>query len=550
MIIKNENNRRNPLIEVEIYPYLFKGYSIRSNDASIKNTKFNRLSNILPRKISVNNLSKNELGALITSFNYSVSMNANGIGEFSISIMAGKVNSKSQFFLSNLNKVNDLVNEEINIFEYLTASSLIKVKINDTYIMTGFIEIIKISVKNSPQKMVTLSGNNVGSLLKQSIFYDKSQGGEGNVLDNSYLTEGRAYNQKIGGSVISMINNITDLWLNNVLQNSEFKFATSKGETNILEHFNFNIDETANPYLNIFQWNPELWDFTGEILEYITQLVSYPFNELYVVQGRRNISAAQKFETQGAGFEGVFNLLENNEETLETGKSILPNEKMYLVLRKAPFDDFRYMDRSEMDEFIGTEFKNLIEFQVDEKDVLNMNLERNNTTAYSYFSIHLQGQLANQEISKILYPPVYNFGNLQKVGYNPLDIQFSSIDVIDSNVKRIINSFQKKARQWYAYNDFYLQGSVAMKGNEKLVIGERLTIVNNQIKETELEAYITGYSHSWDIGNGFETDVTVSRGLYKEFLRLTGNTIEEFKRQRKESKEKIANTVNLGDQFA
>lgn len=548
MIIKNENNRRNPLIEIEIYPYLFKGYSINSNDLSIKNTKFNKLSNILPRKISVNNLSKSELGALITKFSYSTSMSENGIGKFSVTLMTGKVNSKSQFFLSNLNKeVSDLANEEVNIFDYLTTSSLIKIWINGTYMMTGFINSVKLSIKNNPRKTTVLTGENVGSLLRQSIFYDLSQGGDGNILDNNYQSRGRAYNQKINGSIVEMINSITDLWLNNILRNSQFKFATSDGgKTNILEHFNFNINETAKPYLNDFQWNPSLWDFEGEILEYINQLVSYPFNELYVVQGKTNITAEQKFGTDGFEDADVLELLEDRFNEDASGKtSYMANEKMYLILRKAPFNDYRYMDKSEGSQFSEPEFKDLIEFQINEKDVIEMNVERNNSSAYSYFSLYLQAQLASQDTSKILYPPNYNFGNLQKVGYKPLKIQLSSIQTITPSAKRTIKSFQQKARQWYAYNDFYLQGAISIKGFEKLIIGEKITIVNNQIKETELEAYITGYSHDWSLGGGFKTDVTISRGLYKEFLKLVGNTKIEFKKQKELQKQKIANIPDL-----
>lgn len=548
MIIKNENNRRNPLIEIEIYPYLFKGYSIDSNDLSIKNTKFNKLSNILPRKISVNNLSKSELGALITKFSYSTSMSENGIGKFSVTLMTGKVNSKSQFFLSNLNKeVSDLANEEVNIFDYLTTSSLIKIWINGTYIMTGFINSVKLSIKNNPRKTTVLTGENVGSLLRQSIFYDLSQGGDGNILDNNYQSRGRAYNQKINGSIVEMINSITDLWLNNILRNSQFKFATSDGgKTNILEHFNFNINETAKPYLNDFQWNPSLWDFEGEILEYINQLVSYPFNELYVVQGKTNITAEQKFGTDGFEDADVLELLEDRFNEDASGKtSYMANEKMYLILRKAPFNDYRYMDKSEGSQPSEPEFKDLIEFQINEKDVIEMNVERNNSSAYSYFSLYLQAQLASQDTSKILYPPNYNFGNLQKVGYKPLKIQLSSIQTITPSAKRTIKSFQQKARQWYAYNDFYLQGAISIKGFEKLIIGEKITIVNNQIKETELEAYITGYSHDWSMGGGFKTDVTISRGLYKEFLKLVGNTKIEFKKQKELQKQKIANIPEL-----
>lgn len=548
MIIKNENNRRNPLIEIEIYPYLFKGYSIDSNDLSIKNTKFNKLSNILPRKISVNNLSKSELGALITKFSYSTSMSENGIGKFSVTLMTGKVNSKSQFFLSNLNKeVSDLANEEVNIFDYLTTSSLIKIWINGTYMMTGFINSVKLSIKNNPRKTTVLTGENVGSLLRQSIFYDLSQGGDGNILDNNYQSKGRAYNQKFNGSIVEMINSITDLWLNNILRNSQFKFATSDGgKTNILEHFNFNINETAKPYLNDFQWNPSLWDFEGEILEYINQLVSYPFNELYVVQGKTNITAEQKFGTDGFEDADVLELLEDRFNEDASGKtSYMANEKMYLILRKAPFNDYRYMDKSEGSQFSEPEFKDLIEFQINEKDVIEMNVERNNSSAYSYFSLYLQAQLASQDTSKILYPPNYNFGNLQKVGYKPLKIQLSSIQTITPSAKRTIKSFQQKARQWYAYNDFYLQGAISIKGFEKLIIGEKITIVNNQIKETELEAYITGYSHDWSLGGGFKTDVTISRGLYKEFLKLVGNTKIEFKKQKELQKQKIANIPEL-----
>jgi len=556
MIIKNENSRRNPLIKVEIYPYLFKGYSITDNDLSITNSKFNKLSNILPRKISINNLGNKELGALITSFNYKTSMNDNGIGNFSIVFMDGKVNTQSQFFLSNMNKeVSNIVSQKISIFKYLTTDSLIKVWINDEYIMTGFIKDINYSIKNSPSKSVSISGTNVGSLLKMNMFYDKSQGGEGNVLDNGYLSQGRAYNQLIGGTIVNMTNSITDLWLNNILRNSQFKFATSAGTTNIKDHFEYEIPETANPYLNTFQWNPELWDYQGEILEYINQLVSYPFNELYVIQGNRQISAGTAYNN--SSFIGTSNIDENGnperikielvplEVRAEINKSFLNNEKMYLVLRQAPFDDFRYMDRTEIGNFPGEEFKNLIEFQIEEKDVVDLNVGRSSSTQYSYFSVYLQSQLVGQDISKILFPPIYNFGALQKVGYKPLQMQLSSVELATGdNVATTVKYFQQKARQWYSYNDFYLNGTVTIKGNEKLIIGERIKIIQNEIEGTSLEAYINEYEHSWSVGKGFESKVTISRGLYKEFLELVSSTLAEFNKQKQEAKARIGNTIN------
>ena len=124
-------------------------------------------------------------------------------------------------------------------------------------------------------------------------------------------------------------------------------------------------------------------------------------------------------------------------------------------------------------------------------------------------------------------------------------MQLSSVELATGdNVATTVKYFQQKARQWYSYNDFYLNGTVTIKGNEKLIIGERIKIIQNEIEGTSLEAYINEYEHSWSVGKGFESKVTISRGLYKEFLELVSSTLAEFNKQKQEAKARIGNTIN------
>ena len=604
MTITNETKYRNPLIEVEIFPYIVEGIKPfwKKKDVSsdafpqqplgegetvnfgfekvnpIPETKFNNKANILPKKIFITNQSINQLGAMLVGFKYSTNIASNGIGNFSMDFKLGKISSISELLLEN-NQLEQLAYENINIFEYLRTESLIKVRIDGVFIFVGLIKKIDLGIRIA-DKSVSISGENTGCLLKMPMFYDFSQGA---VLDNDYLTKGRAYNQRVSGSISSMVNNILTLWLKNVLDKSNFKFASGglgaldkikpskfkaftsnlkslkgdvqkfyssilKGETtNILDFFDMETGDERELYLNNFPYNPSLWDYEGELLSYINQLISTPFNELYVVQGDSNITI-QKASTNFESF----------------GEAV--GEKMFLVLRQTPFDDFRYMSKEEMksrtdeaipknltpeqfDEFqpavieteqTGIEFKDLIKFEISEDEIITENLSKSSQEMYSYFSCTLVEQLISQDISKILQPPIYNYDALNRLGYKPLNLVLSSLsekELRDSGQElfNTINTFQKKARQWYGYNDEYLSGSLTIKGFARLQIGESLIVKEKLIEEVGAEFYIDGYNHDWNIGSDFKSTVNVSRGIGKA-MKKRFSQVNQFRIDKKAGK--------------
>ena len=184
--------------------------------------------------------------------------------------------------------------------------------------------------------------------------------------------------------------------------------------------------------------------------------------------------------------------------------------KLILRFRPTPFDKGSWND-------LNTWLDGISYHIVPDSDVVSKNLIRSPNESYSIFHVSsvVSAWYGNDAVSEYgMFPPIIDPILYETLGLRLLSTRTSLLPLtFDGDVGKDIASIHKKYRNrlylWYKDNHRFESGTITIKGNDKIRIGERLVLGNRSRTRT---FYIEEVSHHWIYGRRFTTTLNLTRG--------------------------------------
>ena len=405
-----------------------------------------------------------------------------------------------------------LASEYIDFRKTVRAMSLVEVKINGTYRTIGIIQGVRKTVEISGGKPIRLWNFNCAelgilfnttkiwfdiSLTAQKIFQAGSP--QLKFLNTQRINLNPTENSAIN-SIQAIIENVFKTWFYDLYDQIGFIFAdgTKLSEKIIVDKQYFAPDifiKNITTLMHAYNYQGDVW---GMLQNFITR----PFHEMWGTSGGKTVV-----------------LGDNDSAILEEGK-------YYLILRPSPYDNKKIMQPSNLKGSV-LNFENLNEITITDDEIVNKDLGTNGEQMFSFYSLIYGGNYISQGIQRIVRDPTYDLGALKRYGYVPFErpVKALSFNYSPSLSQRelgltqqVVNIMQKRAFEWFKFNDRFLVGSFTIKGNPLINEGMRLRYdydLSGKIEdENELgEYYIQGFNESWVYGQSYTTQIQVIRGI-------------------------------------
>jgi len=505
-------------------------------------------------------------------------------GGFSIQLV-GRQRYKDFFKLN--------VKEDVHAFDIFRPMGLVDIYINGKEQMLGIIDSVSKSESfrgDKPSRIVTIMGRDMTALLlEHKVWYDNK------------LSKGRLYNYAMMGGALAfgliggesparLIMQIYNTWMVkvmnqiqpdvvnskfgfvdgdeiqdkligitesdgffNVLADSDVMYYNEKGKRQIVKKGDILSTVKGSgalseiTYGNYYPMQFSVWNYQGDLMNFIKQFASYPFNELYVETGDTEVvignlrefsgtiwTEANSFYDANANDGKGENIQLSSTSTLKKGKRTkkLLKGKAYIVLRPTPYDD----DSVESNIFTGMEsllmMKDLNKYVVYDSLIVEKNLMIGRNNKPTFYSVTPSNGLITGDCAKIVANAEYDENALRRYGYNSLEAKLDAMDIGSKSYKHggiisTCNVFQKKLRSWYQNSDRYLSGTMTIQGNEKIRVGNVLSYEreSGQIDDDYEEGkyYITGIIQNYVYGGIFESTLTLERGVSSKILKKGEN---------------------------
>jgi hypothetical protein len=116
--------------------------------------------------------------------------------------------------------------------------------------------------------------------------------------------------------------------------------------------------------------------------------------------------------------------------------------------------------------------------------------------------------------SALSFSPVWNTADMSAHGLRKLDTTSTYFCDTSSGVSEQEFNLRRKLlfKDWYCFNPQYLNGTLQLgTGAPHIHVGTRL-YVQGRVPNDDLNFYVQGVSHSWQLGPGTKTSITVTRG--------------------------------------
>lgn len=181
----------------------------------------------------------------------------------------------------------------------------------------------------------------------------------------------------------------------------------------------------------------------------------------------------------------------------------LENGKISITYRMAPFD--------------LTRWNKLRISLVEAVDIINEDLQRSDDEHYNVFwsgsSLNALGDINIKSVS----PPIMNEADTKRYGLSPLEVEFEGLAIDRTNpskhkvaLENLSNKYSKILKAWYENNHKYYSGSLYLRGNPHIRIGERI-----EYAPKGLEMYVEGVNQDFNVFTEWATTLTVTRGILK-----------------------------------
>lgn len=489
--------------------------------------------------------------------------------------------------------------ERVNAYDVFRPAALIDIYINDKEVMLGIIDGMEREVNfrgKNPIRTLKISGRDMTAiLLEHDIWYDDKLN-NGRKYNNSLVGGVAALGVMGGESPATIMEKIVNEWLVKVVnqklpkrqQNdpgNSFKFADDSSINDKLlavtektsSYSVFQTEDVVNDdgtieasdgdtigttfgpgalslitYGNYYPIQFSMLNYSGDMLNYLKQFASFPFNELYVETGGSDIVIGHPRTHQNNGwvdsttfYDASSNKGEGKTVNLQlnpTGNNLKRGErkiqmlegKSYIVFRPSPYDDDEFKNTNENPDMINgvyTGMESLLMMKdlpfsiVDDSIIVEKKLQISRNNIPSFYQSVPAGGLVTVSQGKYFTPAEYDERALRRYGYRPMEVKLDAFNISSKNLKQggmqdICTQFQKKLKSWYMNSDRYITGQMTIKGDSSIRIGTTIKYeriagdIENEYEEGRY--YVTGVTHSYVFGQRFETSLILDRGTSKK----------------------------------
>lgn len=330
-------------------------------------------------------------------------------------------------------------------------------------------------------------------------------------------------------------------------------------------------DVTEHPLVNMFSENrAPVWidskggdigrTFIGKKIDEAIEYVLKSLSSLRIkvtFEGKKDVSAHELFSTKITTRDGdqvatqshnsyigsLANLLyaiidrdfyELFVETIE-GNAVL-------VVRPKPFDrkgdkitsvggGFKTLSKD--DSHLWNNLKTFVDelnyHEISEEDIIQLNLGVSDYEALSMYVQNTRQTLIGHLYEQAgMFFPMLDVFALKRYGLkrketisNLIPVETEGKNIKDQDeIEDRIKGFRDRTFNWYRYNPIMESGSVIVRGHDNYKLGDPVKLVDEiaQNGEIGIKAYLVGYSHSWQFGQPFLTNLQLIRGENEKLL--------------------------------
>lgn len=500
--------------------------------------------NVEGEKVDISNV---EFGGDIIQMTVSKSL-AQTAGSFSIEMIAR--DNLTSFY--NAENFPPLLAKS-NAYEFFSPSGIVDIYINGKEVMIGIIDDISrrmsIGADGKPTRMFLITGRDFGAyLVDHKIWYDNipvAGRQEQFTLIGGLATFGVIGDQSPSKIIEDVVKKYFVEILNKKLEGIDNVFKFVDGDT-ITDKFIASSEESGGglsltTYCNYFPISFAPWNYQGDLYTFIKTFASYPFNELFVDTGDRNVILGAPRSLSGNNWvyqdiyrDSNFNKGEGLDKPLYkkgTRNISLKSKNAYIILRPTPFDDEYFgLSPNDLPSLLTMQDLQETKIDIDDGDILSKDLKKGRNNIPSIYSvIPTSGSLIDFQGNAFIAPE-YDERALRRYGFNYMQVKLDGFNTFANNfaksgtngVDGICSKLQKKLKSWYSVSDILLSGVFVIKGNENVRIGNRLDYnsLAGKIEEPYEEGYyyIIGVEHSYSFGGAFTTTINVDRGVSKMLI--------------------------------
>jgi hypothetical protein len=432
---------------------------------------------------------------------------------------------------NNFNDFFQIPNTEVSPYELFRPSGLVEISINNKQIMIGLIDTITknltIDQKGKPVKNYVIAGRDLGAfLINHKIWYDDvvyKQREKQNTMMGALSSFGMVGNEKSGEIIEKVINN----WMIDVVNKdiqindqtiSSFQFSDgTKIQNRFIAMLNnkqtYSTLETGvvikgpgaisnNTYADEYPINFAMSFVQGSLASFLQNIVSSPFNEMFVDTGDAEVVINSDVPTF----------------SLKKGQS-------FVVFRPTPFDDPNFDIEGPASKLT---MSNLINFEIDDTVIKQKQLNMNKNKKTGVYFVSPANETLGFVQGKFYTSGEYDETAIRRYGYDTMNVRLGGYEAgaesSSGNIESLVSDFQKKLKSWFERSDEYLNGAFIIKGDERVRIGNKLNYVRDEcgkIEDSYEEGYyyIVGVTQDWAYGRDYKTIVNVERGISKKIFK-------------------------------
>ena len=289
---------------------------------------------------------------------------------------------------------------------------------------------------------------------------------------------------------------------------------------------------SKNIYGTELEFGKEMMLSEQNFMAYFKSFVNYPFNELFVDCGDREVflwsKRAQSLSAPNAvatmGFSPT-----GRTDLGQPEKVFIPSGQAHLIMRPSPFDDTRLPDGIyghsllRVQDIFGVLEKAKEPWQqeffvIEEADVQNKSLGFSSQMQYSSYSVNFSAKFLGMPGNWNLAPPEYDTNAIAVYGHKPLVAPIETIDYTkmgnetDPLQPSYVSWLQKKLKSWFGMNDRLMRGSMTIKGNPFVRVGKFAAYKAEEEPFERRTFYVEGYTQTYNYGKSFTTSLQLTRG--------------------------------------
>ena len=213
----------------------------------------------------------------------------------------------------------------------------------------------------------------------------------------------------------------------------------------------------------------------------------------------------------------------NGGGTTYLDEKLIP-KKVHVVFRPTPYSDKEVDGETDVELLY---MQDLPQNSIDDGEVIEKRLKIGRNGTPSLYTVVSGVGFIGETQGKYFTVPQYDTRALELYGHNPMVVSMENFDTskpgVIKNMEQVSREYQKRLKNWFRNCDRFLIGTIKLKGNEELRVGQALNYerrpdgrIEDSIEEGRY--YIRGVDHDYTFGVGFYTTADLDRGTSKSFI--------------------------------